>query len=72
MGSTYMSDAPFSPLTEAQIEEIAERAANKAVAKLTDNVYREIGKNVLQKFIYVVGAIAVALFLWLQSKGLIK
>lgn len=67
-----MSDAPFSPLTEAQIEEIAERAANKAVAKLTDNVYREIGKNVLQKFIYVVGAIAVALFLWLQSKGLIK
>ncbi len=67
-----MSEAPFSPLTEAQIEEIAERAANKAVAKLTDQVYREVGKNVLQKFTYVVGAIAVALFLWLQSKGLIK
>lgn len=67
-----MSEAPFSPLTEAQIEEIAERAANKAVAKLTDQVYREVGKNVLQKFTCVVGAIAVALFLWLQSKGLIK
>lgn len=67
-----MSKAPFSPLTEAQIEEIAERAANKSVAKLTDQVYREVGKNVLQKFTYVVGAIAVALFLWLQSKGLIK
>lgn len=67
-----MSEAPFSPLTEAQIEEIAERAANKSVAKLTDQVYREVGKNVLQKFTYVVGAIAVALFLWLQSKGLIK
>lgn len=67
-----MSDSTFSPLTEAQIEEIAERAANKAVAKLTDQVYREVGKNVVQKFIYVVGAISVALFLWLQTKGLIK
>lgn len=67
-----MSNSNFSPLTEAQIEEIAERAARKAVEKLTDNVYREIGKSVLQKFVYVVGAIAVALFLWLQSKGLIK
>lgn len=67
-----MSETPFSPLTEAQIEEIAERAANKAVAKLTDQVYREVGKNVVQKFTYIVGAIAVALFLWLQTKGIIK
>lgn len=67
-----MSETPFSPLTEAQIEEIAERAANKAVAKLTDQVYREVGKNVIQKFTYIVGAIAVALFLWLQTKGIIK
>ena len=62
----------FSPLTEEQIEEIAERAANKAVARLTDHVYREVGKNVVEKFVYVVGAISVALFLWLQGKGLIK
>lgn len=72
MESTDMSDLNFSPLTEAQIEEIAERAANKAVAKLTDQVYREVGKSVVQKFTYIVGAIAVALFLWLQTKGLIK
>ena len=67
-----MSDSNFSPLTESQIEEIAERAANKAVAKLTEHVYREVGRNVVQKFTYIVGAVAVALFLWLQTKGLIK
>lgn len=67
-----MSEPNFSPLTEAQIEEIAERAANKAVAKLTEHVYREVGRNVVQKFTYIVGAVAVALFLWLQTKGLIK
>lgn len=67
-----MNDSNWGQLTDEQIERIAERAAEKAVAKLTDNVYREIGKSVLQKFVYVVGAIAVALFLWLQSKGLIK
>ena len=67
-----MREPNFSPLTEAQIEEIAERAANKAVARLTDHVYREVGKNVVEKFVYVVGAISVALFLWLQGKGLIK
>lgn len=67
-----MNEPNFSPLTEAQIEDIAERAAAKAVARLTDNVYREVGKNVVQKFVYIVGAISVAFFLWLQSKGLIK
>ena len=67
-----MNEPNFSPLTEAQIEEIAERAANKAVARLTDHVYREVGKNVVQKFVYIVGAISVAFFLWLQGKGLIK
>lgn len=67
-----MNEPNFSPLTEAQIEDIAERAAAKAVARLTDNVYREVGKNVIEKFVYVVGAISVAFFLWLQGKGLIK
>ncbi|WP_374520398.1 hypothetical protein [Hydrogenophaga sp.] len=67
-----MTDANFTQLTESQIDEIAERAAEKAVAKLTEQVYREVGKNVVQKFVYVVGASSIALFLWLQSKGLIK
>lgn len=67
-----MQDSGLTQLTEDQIDEIAERAAEKAVSKLTEQVYREVGKNVVQKFVYVVGASSVALFLWLQSKGLIK
>lgn len=62
----------FSPLTDAQIEKIAEKAAEKAVAKITDRVYRDVGKNVVQKLFWVIGVISIALFFWLQSKGLIK
>lgn len=67
-----MSESDFTPLSDAQIEKIAEKAADKAVAKLTDRVYRDVGKSVIQKFIYIVGVIGVAAFLWLQAKGLIK
>jgi len=67
-----MQENSLTQLTEDQIDEIAERAAEKAVSKLTEHVYREVGKNVVQKFVYVVGASSIALFLWLQSKGLIK
>lgn len=67
-----MSESDFTPLSDAQIEKIAEKAAEKAVSKLTDRVYRDVGKNVVQKFIWIVGAVAAAAFLWLQSKGLIK
>lgn len=67
-----MSESDFTPLTDAQMEKIAERAADKAVAKLTDRVYRDVGKNVIQKLFWIVGVVAAALFFWLQSKGLIK
>lgn len=67
-----MSESDFSPLTDAQIEKIAEKAAEKAVAKITDRVYRDVGKNVVQKLFWIVGVISIALFFWLQSKGLIK
>jgi hypothetical protein len=49
------------------IEEIAERAATKAVAKITDQIYKDVGKTVVQKFIWTVGAIAVAGFLWVSK-----
>jgi len=67
-----MSESDFTPLTDAQVEKIAEKAADKAVAKLTDRVYRDVGRNVVQKLFWIVGVVSVALFFWLQSKGLIK
>lgn len=59
-------------LTDEQIDEIAEKAATKALSKITDLAYREVGKSVMSKLFYVTGVIAVAAFLYLQSHGWIK
>lgn len=59
-------------LTEEEIEEIAEKAATKAIAKLETHLYTTVGRSVLNKLAYVVGAVAVAAYFYLQSKGLIK
>ena len=58
-------------LTKEDIELIAENAADKAVKKITDQVYQEVGKSVINKFIWAVGAITVGFVMWLHSKGLI-
>ena len=58
-------------LTEEQIEQIAEKAAEKAIEKLTSHVYQEVGRSVVSKIFYLVGACAIGLFLWLKSKGLV-
>lgn len=57
------------PLTDIQIEAIAEKAAEKAVAKITAHVYQNVGKSVLEKMFWVVGAVAIMLYFWLSSKG---
>lgn len=57
-------------LTEEQIEQIAEKAAAKAVQQLTDTAYREIGRGVVQKLFYIAGVLAAALYLYIQNKGL--
>lgn len=61
----------MSNLTEEQIEEIAEKAAQKAIAKLTSHVYQEVGKSVINKIFYIAGACAIGTYLWLRSKGII-
>ena len=58
-------------LDDIAIERIAERAAEKAIEKLTNHVYQEVGKSVVSKFVYIVGACSVGLYLWLKSKGVI-
>lgn len=56
------------PLTELQIELIADRAAEKALEK----VYAEVGKNVLKRLAWLVGVVVVGLGIWLAGKDLIK
>lgn len=53
-------------LTDEQIEEIAERAAEVAL----ERVYTQIGKSVVQKFLYLVGAAALAVYAFLKGKGI--
>ena len=60
------------PLTEEQIEEIAERAATKAISKLETHLYTTVGKSVLNKLAYLVGVIVLSVYFYLQSKGLTK
>lgn len=53
-------------LTDEQIEAIAERAAEVAL----ERVYTQIGKSVVQKFLYLVGAAALAVYAFLKGKGI--
>lgn len=59
-------------LTDDEIELIAEKAAEKAVAKMTTMMYREVGKGVVDKFFWIVGLSAVGIYVYLQQKGIIK
>ncbi len=51
------------PLTDDQIEAIAERAAEVALEK----VYTEVGKSVLKKLAWLTGAAVLGLAMWLSS-----
>jgi hypothetical protein len=53
------------PLTDAQIEAIAERAAEVALNK----VYADVGKNVLKKMAWLTGVAVIGLALWLAGNG---
>jgi hypothetical protein len=59
-------------LTDAEIDLIAEKAAEKAVAKLTTAVYREVGQTIVQKFFWIVGLCGAGLYVYMQQKGWIK
>jgi hypothetical protein len=54
-------------LTDDQINVIAERAAEKAL----ESVYAQIGKSVVTKVLWLVGAASLAVFAWLKGKGLV-
>ena len=59
------SERRANPLTEEQLEAIAERAAEKALAK----VYAEVGRNLVAKLFWIVGAAAIGLVIFLSGKG---
>jgi hypothetical protein len=59
-------------LSDEEIELIAEKAAEKAVAKMTATVYQEVGKGVINKIFWIIGVSAVGVYVFLQNKGVLK
>lgn len=53
-------------LSEADMEAIAERAAEKALAK----VYSQVGRGVLNKAAWLIGALIVAALVWVGKNNL--
>lgn len=63
---------PNCPLhNDSKLAEIAERAAERAIEKLTNHVYQQVGRRVVEKLFYIIGVCVVGLYLWLKSKGVI-
>jgi hypothetical protein len=50
-------------LSQEQIEQIAERAAEVAL----ERVYTQIGKSVVSKFLWLCGAAALAIFAYFKG-----
>ena len=48
-------------LTDEQIEQIAQKAAELAVQKMTTEIYATVGKGVLHKLFWGIGVIAAAM-----------
>lgn len=59
-------------LSEEEIEIIAERAAEKAMLKMTNQLYQEVGKGVISKLLYLVGIVTIAAWAWMHTNGWIK
>jgi predicted Co/Zn/Cd cation transporter (cation efflux family) len=51
---------------EARMEEIAQRAADKAIEK----VYAQVGRGFLTKFAWLVGAALLSLLAWMAGRGI--
>ncbi len=68
----FLERRKTATFSEELIEEIAEKAATKAISKMEDKIYTLVGKSVLSKIFYITGAITVGVYLWLQTKGIVK
>lgn len=55
-------------MTEAEMDAIAERAADRALKK----VYEQIGKSVAQKIYWFIGVAVVGMMMLLAGNGITK
>ena len=55
-------------LTDSEVDAIAERAAQKAIVK----VYEQIGLSVAEKVFWFIGVVVVGMLLLVAGKGVIN
>ena len=55
-------------LSEAEMDAIAERAADRAIRKM----YEQIGKSVAQKMYWAIGIVVVGMVFWMAGIGATK
>lgn len=63
--SEHFNDAStdYGPLTQRQAENIADLAARRA----QERMYAELGRSMVRKTIYVLGAAGAALLAWISG-----
>jgi len=59
-------------MTVEQIAKVAELAAAKALEKASADFFKYVGKGVLSRVFWVAGAGALAVYFYLQGKGIVK
>lgn len=59
-------------LTLAQLDEIAERGAHKALEKMTANIFIFVGRGIVTRAFWFIGVLFIGAYFWLQSRGFIK
>jgi hypothetical protein len=62
----------LAKLLDERMDEIAIRAATKAVEQMADEAYRMVGKTVVDKSLVVIGIIVMGLAAWGIKNGWIK
>lgn len=58
-----------STISREEARRIAVEAAEEALKKQTDKFYTDVGRGIIQKLIWFVGLVGVAVVLYLNSRG---
>ena len=59
-------------LSKEAIDHIATLAATRAAEVMRDNLYRGVGAAVINRALWIMGALTVAIAIWLSGKGLLN
>ena len=73
MDDTSMERRRIVSISEETLEEIAERAAEKAIIKMEQRLYVEIGRTFIYKVSKIIGIALIALLIFLNKdlKGIL-